>query len=90
MFRAPTSSHVTRLTNRCVFTNGTTPTQFFCNVDVDDLIRDLPREATQRGINVGFQEAVSILSLRLVFVNRHCESLDRYDWPKRRDHTRRH
>jgi hypothetical protein len=50
--------------------------QFICNVDVDDLIRDLPREATQSGSNVGFQEAVDILSFGLVFVNRDCESLN--------------
>ena len=50
--------------------------QFICNVDVDDLIRDLPREVTQGGSNVGFQEAVSILSFGLIFVNRDCESLN--------------
>jgi hypothetical protein len=49
--------------------------QFILNVDVDDLIRDLPREATQGGSNVGFLEAVGILSLRLNFVNRHCKIL---------------
>ena len=83
MFRAPTSSHMTRLTDRCVLTNGTTPTIHFANVDVDDLIRDLPREVIQGGSNVGIQGADGILSLRLWFVKRHCESLDLYHWAKR-------
>jgi len=48
---------------------GTTPT-IACNIDVPDLIRDVPREATQSRSNVGFSEAFDIISTALTFVNR--------------------
>jgi hypothetical protein len=65
---APYLQSLTRLTMGVFVTWDHTDNRL--QYDVADLIRDVPREATQGRSNVGFSEAFNIISTALTFVNR--------------------
>ena len=74
LFRVPTSSHLTRLINKCDPASRTTP-KFVSTVDADDLIRICPGKLHRVEVNVGLSEAEDILSAVAAFVNRHVTAI---------------